>query len=192
MRLSLHSRARLSGFTLLELIIAISIIAILSGVVMMRSRGVVDSSRVSKVLQNIETLRMACAQFNSDTSQTATEYQGYSAAYRQLSGTQTMTNWKGPYLDSPFVAGQSNPWGTTAHLYNTVTANSWITGFDVDGDGTNEVTGTANMLYLDNVPPESAKSLNDSIDGSLAGVWSDSGKVRYIAASRIVLVLVYF
>ncbi|MEW6073316.1 MAG: prepilin-type N-terminal cleavage/methylation domain-containing protein [Planctomycetota bacterium] len=190
--MKLIPRAARRGFSLLEIVIAVCVMAILAGVLVIRSGGILSSSKVSKTASLVNTLQTACTAFHADTGTMAYEYSGSTAPNRQLSGTQSMAGWKGPYLPEPLRTSGTNPFGGVAHLYNVVTANGWITGFDTDGDGTEDVTGKGNMLYLSGMEAGDAKSLNDVFDAGLPGAWEATGKVRYVAASKIVLVLVYF
>ena len=184
-------RAPQAGFSLLEVIIAVSVLAILAGVISLRSGAVLNSARATKVVQIASNLKTACASHQADTGTLPREYAGYGASNRQLSGQQTTTGWNGPYIESPLGSTGTNPYGGTIHLYNYVTANGWITGFDTDGDGTVDVTGTANMLMVDSVEEDEAKRINDLLDAGLPGTWTDSGRVRYISGSKRILILVY-
>ena len=139
-----HSR---SGFSLIELVVTMTILSVLVGIVSFRSGSVVERSKATKIVGMIDTLRTACALYHVDTGDYPYEYTNYGAVHRKLSGTQTAAGWNGPYIDTPLTVNNSNPYGSL-HLYNRVTANSWITGFDVDGDGTEEITSDGCMLYL--------------------------------------------
>jgi prepilin-type N-terminal cleavage/methylation domain-containing protein len=187
----LPHKSRASGFTLLEIIVAVSILVVLAGVIAYRSGGLVETSKSAKAVQLVGALKNACAAYQADIGSLPYEYAGYSAAYRQLSATQTMAGWKGPYIESPFTTTGTNPWGGTAHLYNTVTANSWITGFDTDGDGTNDVTAQGNMLYLYGLNSAQAQTLDAALDRGVPGTWTDTGKVRFVSNS-FVLILIHW
>jgi prepilin-type N-terminal cleavage/methylation domain-containing protein len=183
-------RSRSAGFSLLEIIVAIAILATLVGVVAMNAGGAVERGKTAKVLQLAETLRTACASYHIDTSSYAYEYSGYAAPYRQLSGTQTTAGWRGPYIEAPLTANQ-NPFGGTVHLYNTVTANGWLTGFDCDGDGTEEVTGSGNLLWLSGISNASAQAIDNALDAGISGTWTNTGRVRYTSSNSQLYVLVY-
>ncbi len=180
-----------SGFSLIELVITMTILSILVGVVSFRSGAVVEKSKISKISSLVDTLKTSCALYHSDVGSYAREYTNYAASNRQLSGTQTTAGWAGPYLETPLAHNNHNPYGQL-HVYNSVTANGWIPGFDLDGDGTADVTGAGNMLYLASLPAEAAKILNDTFDSGVAGNWQDTGRVRYQSGSRRAQVLVYY
>ena len=185
-----HSSHR-SGFSLLEIVIAISVLAIIAGVMTLRSGSVIEKGRVANALETIDTLKKACVMHHVDTGVFPREYGGFSIQNRMLSGTQPQTGWSGPYIDGQLPVN-ANPWAGTTRVYNTVTANGWVPGFDVDGDGTNDVTGAGNMVYMTRVTDSAAQSVNDSIDKTTPGAWADSGRVRYLPASQTLLVLVHY
>ncbi len=182
---------RKSGFTLLEIIIAVSVIVILAGVLVVRSGGMLGKARTAETLSLINALKVACTSHHADTGNLAYEYGGYAASSRKLSGTQTDPGWNGPYIESDIPQG-SSPFGGTVHLYKTVTANSWITGFDIDGDGTADVEGDGNMIYFSGVGEDEAEAIDGVLDTGMSGAWEDVGSVRYISSSKILLVLVYY
>ncbi len=175
----------------MEIIVAVSILSILAATLAMRAGGMLDKGKVTKVVNLTDSLKTAAAAYHMDVGSLAWEYSGHGANNRMLSGTQTSTGWNGPYIESPLTYKQ-NPFNGGMHLYNVVTANSWITGFDVDGDETEEVTGAANMLWLSNVPEESAKAIDDAIDRGIPGTWTETGRVRYSAGDKHVYILVYY
>lgn len=181
-----HPRA---GFSLLEIVIAISLIALLVGVVGFRGGAVVQKGQVSSVVQLVKSLREACTMHHTDTGRFAREYTGYAANNRQLTGEQSYNGWDGPYLERPLAHNASNPWGSL-HLYGTATPGG-IAGFDTDGDGTEDVTGEANTLMLTGINQEVAEALDDAFDRGMAGDWQDSGRVRWTTGNSRVYILVY-
>ncbi|MBI5361969.1 MAG: prepilin-type N-terminal cleavage/methylation domain-containing protein [Planctomycetes bacterium] len=187
---SLTRRARSAGFSLLEIVIAVAVIAMIAGVVVMRSRSVLDKGRSTKVIELVNTLKKACITYHSDTGQLPWEYSGYDAANRKLSGTQTVAGWQGPYLESPLASTQ-NPYGGSLHMYATPAVNG-NTGFDTDGDGTNDVTASACTLWMSGITQANAQALDAAIDGSLAGTWSSAGKVKWDSTNSYLFILLYW
>ena len=178
------------GFTLLEIIVAMVVIALLVGVVALRSAKVVDRGKVTKVVDSVNTLKQACAMHHFDTSTFAYEYSGYPASSQRLSQRQTYSGWKGPYIEKQLTVAD-NPFGGTVHLYSIATPNG-NPGFDKDGDGTLDVTAAANVLWMSGVPSEQAKDVNDAFDSGIPGTWSDSGVVRYSSATSQLFILVHY
>lgn len=171
----------------------VAVLAVLVGVVSFRG-GAGEKSEVAKVLALIERLQAACALHHAHTGTYAREYTNYAAPHRQLSAKQATPGWCGPYLDAPLAHGSSNPFGNL-HLYDNPRANSWVPGFDVDGDGAVDVDTRANMLWLSGVDEETARVLDRALDGTpdgdAGGEWSESGRLRYDAGARYAFVLIH-
>ena len=180
-----------AGFSLLEIVIAISVLAIIAGVVGLRSGSVIEKSKATNALQMIDTLKSASIMYHTDTGQFAREYAGYGASARNLTATQSVAGWAGPYIENQLPVN-ANPWGGTTHLYNTVTAGNWIPGFDFDGDGTLDVTGAGNMVYMQRADEAAAQAVDAAIDKSTPGNWNETGRVRYVSSGQRLLVLVHW
>ena len=181
-----------AGFSLLEIIIAVSVLAILAGVISMRSGVVLDNAKATKVTEIVESLKTACAAYHADTGDFPREVSQGSSTARDLTSEQSSAGWNGPYLESPLGRSGTNPYGGRIDLYNSVTTGSWVTGFDTDGDGTEDVTGSACMLRLDSVLPDEAERVDQILDSGVPGTWEDSGRVRYVSGSSRLLILTYF
>jgi prepilin-type N-terminal cleavage/methylation domain-containing protein len=179
-----------TGFSLIELVVTMTLLAILIGVVSLRSGGVAEESRVAKIVSLIDTLKGACAMYHADTGQLAHEYTNYAESHRDLSAQQAADEWGGPYLDGPLSNYQSNPFGGL-HVYDNPKVNGWIPGFDVDGDGAVDVATAANMLWLDNIEEEYAARIDGAFDGSVAGEWSETGMVRWSPSDKHCYVLLH-
>ncbi|MFT7679017.1 MAG: prepilin-type N-terminal cleavage/methylation domain-containing protein [Planctomycetota bacterium] len=183
---------RKSGFSLIELVITMTILSILVGVVSFRSGAVVERGKATKISSLVDTLKTACTLHHADTGTFATEEGALgSASDHKLTATQTSAGWSGPYLETPLVADNHNPFGSLK-VYSTVTGDSYNTGFDLDGDGTNDQAGAGNMLKLDSVPIKVAQMLDDTFDRGVAGDWEATGRVQYNASATRVMVLLYY
>ena len=184
------NRAR-AGFSLIELVITMTIMAILVGVVSMRSGTVTDKARASKIMAVTETFRTACEMYYSDTAASPYEYSGYQgASNHRLSMDPGVSGWQGPYINSPITRSQ-NPVGSTVHLYNRLVSGYTNTnGIDVDGDGTADYAADApgNILVFWGIPEGLAEMVDQSFDRDLPGDWKDAGDVEW-ASNRLTVVV---
>ncbi len=185
-----HSKAVRGGFSLLEIVIALAVIAMIVGVVAVRSGGVINKGKTTRVTMLVDTLKKASAQYHADTNQMPWEHSGGTAANRKLSGTQAIVGWQGPYIEAPLSTGM-HPSGGTIHMYNSAVVNG-NDGFDLDGDGTNEVTTNACTLYLTGITQADAQALDTAFDKGVPGTWSDTGRVRWNSTNSNLFILVYF
>jgi prepilin-type N-terminal cleavage/methylation domain-containing protein len=184
-------RSSRAGFSLLEIIIAMSIIAILVGVVGFRSSGAIQRAQASSLVQLVKALEKANAAHYADTGLYPNEYEvTYATTYRQLSGTQTYNGWQGPYIERPLANNDTNPFGVVRQ-YNTLQANSWVAGFDTDGDGTDDVVGAGCLLYLTGLPEEVVSSIDSAIDGGIPGDWKATGRVVWQQSSNRTLIYIF-
>jgi len=190
MRLRPHITSARAGFSLMEIIVAVSILSILAATLAMRAGGMIDKGKTAKVIELTSTFKTVCATYHADVGSLPHEYSGYQANHRHLSGTQSANGWDGPYLEAPLTHAQ-NPFNGQMHLYDRATVHG-LSGFDVDGDGTDDVTGDANVLYLSNVPADAAQTIDTRIDQGIPGTWSSSGRVRYNTGNSRLHILVYY
>jgi len=175
---------------LLELVITLALIAILVGVVSFRSSSVLEKGRVSAIVQLAKNLQTACVTFNSDTGLYAEELPGYAATRKDLSADQTtVAGWAGPYIDKPLANPGSNPYGN-CYLYRQATSGN-NAGYDLDADGTPEITGNACSLRLDSITQEVAQRIDEALDKGFTGTWTGTGNVNYDAARQRVHILVF-
>jgi len=179
------------GFSLLEIIIAISIIAILIGVVGYRSGSAIERGQASRLIQLVKALEKGGATHYVDTGRYPREYEvTQAAANRQLSSPQTYVGWQGPYLERPLASNETNPFGVV-RMYNNLQQGSWIPGFDSDGDGSADLTGAGCLLYMTGLPQDVAEAVDRAFDGGIPGNWFDSGRVVWQQAANRTLIYVF-
>ncbi|HPF13616.1 MAG TPA: prepilin-type N-terminal cleavage/methylation domain-containing protein [Planctomycetota bacterium] len=180
---------RKSGFSLIELVIAMAILAILVGVVSMRSGNLLDRSKVTKITQAIDSIKTAAVLFHTDTGRYAYHTTGNA---RQLV-VPTYTGWDGPYIDDPDL-GRNNPFGVM-YLDNNHDGFGRVTGWDLDGDGTEELTGNCNVVLLTGIDADMAAKLDAHYDNNMAGkggaTWNKVGRFQYVSGNQSGIIFLY-
>lgn len=126
---------RVSGFTLLELLVVIVIIGLLAGLVAPRYFEQVSKSNTKIAKAQIDSLEKALDQYRLDVGiYPSTEY-GLAALNTRPQGVE---KWAGPYLKKTLPA---DPWGG-AYLYKFPGEHGdydlWSLGFDKQLGGTGE------------------------------------------------------
>ncbi len=172
-----NSKAQ-QGFTLIEIVIAIAILALLATTVAPMVMKHMEDAKVAKMIQAVDAIEAACLQHHIDTNAYAHEYTGYTEAqHHGLAMDSGVDGWDGPYLDKVLSASQ-NPWGSTIHMYaslNSHTAN----GYDLYGTGSVTHSGNGNSLIVWGVSEENAEKVDEKLDGDLPGDWMTTGRVEY-------------
>jgi len=174
------------GFTLIEVIVAISILVILAGIAIPVVSKQIDKAKVSKILSLVETLRTACDTYHADTGLWSTEYSGAAYAssnFHTLSMEQASTGWDGPYIDHPLGTGD-NPFGGNCYLYPNLTGGGIRpNGFDLLGTGTESHTGNGNFIGFGGISQDVAEGVDAAMDSGVAGSWASTGRVEYAGTS---------
>jgi general secretion pathway protein G len=99
--------SRTSGFTLIELVVVMTIIAILAGAVTLQIVNRTKIAKRTRALQDIKTLETAISLYEADNGFPPTTEQGL-AALRTKPGTAPVPrNWNGPYVEKTPI----DPWG---------------------------------------------------------------------------------
>ncbi|MEJ8851646.1 type II secretion system major pseudopilin GspG [Variovorax rhizosphaerae] len=90
------NRLRKSGFTLLELLVVLLIIALLAGYVGPRLFGEVDKAKIKAAASQMKTLSDAMDHYRLDVGQYPSTEQGTKALVAKPDGAGN--KWQGPYL----------------------------------------------------------------------------------------------
>lgn len=110
-RTALRRRARRAGgFTLMELLLVMVIIATLAALVLPNLAGRSEESRVTAAKAQIELFRTALSHYEVDGGTFPSTDQGLAALLTEPQGEPTPRAWKGPYLEK--VEVPLDPWGS--------------------------------------------------------------------------------
>lgn len=96
------------GFTLIEVIVTIAIIATLASVVAPVVFGHVSDARISAAKSQVESLSLALESYNLDNATYPVTEQGLDALREPPPTGQPPRNWRGPYLQKIVPI---DPWG---------------------------------------------------------------------------------
>ncbi|MFL5542615.1 MAG: type II secretion system major pseudopilin GspG [Longimicrobiaceae bacterium] len=101
------ARRRMGGFTLIEMLVVVAIIAVLAAVVAPEIFRNVGDANVNAARSQIEMLSLALDQYRLDNHAYPATDAGL-AALRTASAAGGAPNWRGPYLRRPVP---NDPWG---------------------------------------------------------------------------------
>ena len=110
MLLSLASQRRSRGFTLIEIMVVITILGILAALIVPRVVGRTDDARIAAAKQDIASIMQALKLYRLDNSRYPTTEQGLQALIAKPTTEPVPNNWKaGGYLERSSVP--KDPWG---------------------------------------------------------------------------------
>jgi general secretion pathway protein G len=115
-----------SGFTLIEMIVVIMVIAILAGLVGPMVFGNVADAKVQGARAQIEMFGLALDAYRLDNDAYPTSEQGLTALRLMPSGNPQPRRWRGPYLRKEVPL---DPWGRPYVFRSPGKANT--TGYDL-------------------------------------------------------------
>jgi len=169
MKLTTASKLRRQGFTLIEMIGVLAVIAILAAVLIPKVFEAINNARVSNAAMTCQTAKTACAdhyaKFGSLTSSnnTSTLTLPY-ADFDKVLLAET-------FLDKPFAVkiGDGLDANNNVSLTAATGAGLSATGpdYDLDGDGTIDTAATTTVVeaVISAAALEDARSLDRLIDG---------------------------
>lgn len=141
---------RLSGFTLLEMLVVLVIIGLLGGLVGPRLFSKVDAAKIQTAASQIKLLRGAVETMRLDINVYPTEEMGLRLLVTPPADSGLATRWKGPYLDGALPL---DPWGNAYGYKPEATATSAFTIYSFGADG--KLGGTGNDADIGVEPTES-------------------------------------
>ena len=186
----------MSGFTLIEMIGVLAVIAILAALLIPKVFNAIADAKINNAVVSAETVKTALA-----------DHYGKYGKFDTLSGTVALTAPTFNYdtnllmeglLDKPFQTKLGTSWSiimaTCDSKIETPTAPAAPLGagaadcaYSLDGNGTNEVTGQYVMeAVIQGVAEADAQAISQRIDGpamsTALGTDDLSGRVKYKAA----------
>lgn len=117
------------GFTLLELLVVLMIIALLAGFVGPKIFSNVDSAKEKTALRQMRSFADAMAQYRLDVGHYPSESEGLKALTAKPSSAQ---NWNGPYLSKEVPL---DPWGNAYQWHNPTRDKKSINEVDITSTG---------------------------------------------------------
>ena len=96
---------RLNAFTLVELLLVLTILAILAGIVLPRMTGSTERARVTAAQTQISTLGTALGAYEVDNGSYPRGREGLQALMQK---SRDAGNWHGPYMEKDIPL---DPWG---------------------------------------------------------------------------------
>jgi general secretion pathway protein G len=114
---ALTRRTRVRGFTLIEIMVVITILGILAALIVPKVVGRTDDARITAAKQDIGAIMQALKLFRLDNGRYPTTEQGLRALIERPSTDPQPTNWKqGGYLERSSIP--KDPWGKEYQYLN--------------------------------------------------------------------------
>ena len=173
-------KQRQSGFTLMEMIGVVAVIAILASMATPLIFDAIRNARVTAFVEDVNVLRTAVARYYEDTGNfpvhVPTSTNANQHALLSTNPSNPVGGWAGPYIEKEI----ENPFNEGGYRGVLTTANANYQ-FDLDGDGTVDTSGVS-VLRLDGVSDTEAQRISDILDGDGDVT---SGPQRWQAAGRV-------
>ncbi len=109
------NNSKLSGFTLLEMLVVLVIIGLLAGLVGPRLFSKVDASKVKTASTQIKMIKGSLETLRLDIGRFPKNEEGLAMLFTKPIDKQVQSLWTGPYLDE---AVPNDPWGAP-YQYST-------------------------------------------------------------------------
>jgi general secretion pathway protein G len=117
-------RRGVTGFSLIELLVVLTIMAILAAVVAPRLFGQVDKSKVSAAKAQVRTLKTTLDALRLDIGRYPTADEGLQILIQPPSTPTAGGTWLGPYIDTL----PTDPWGNAYAYVPPAASDTGVTG----------------------------------------------------------------
>lgn len=134
-----HKTHRAQGFTLVEMVLVLGIIALLVGAGIVSLIGVLDTGKSGRVKGDLNTLTAALRAYETENMFLPTTEQGIMALVERPTSRPAPTNWH-PFLKKLIL----DPWGNPYHYRRPGQKDKG--GFDVFSAGPDGQAGTADDI----------------------------------------------
>ncbi|MCP5145784.1 MAG: prepilin-type N-terminal cleavage/methylation domain-containing protein [Gammaproteobacteria bacterium] len=172
------------GFTLIEMIGVMAVIAILGSVAAPKIFDAIEDAKVSAFIQQVNALSQAVAKFQTDTGRwprhnpTQAQDRYHQLIINSLDNTNPIPGWQGPYIEKELTNYLNRAGNQDVFLANNNDPN-WAC--DMDGNGTPD--GQFIIYRVDGVSDALAEKVSNIFDGdggvvTGTGAWKKAGKVR--------------
>jgi general secretion pathway protein G len=127
------------GFTLLEVIIMVGILALLAGLLITKTEGIFGNSQraVARIFVR-DSLKTSLERYRMDMGGYPTSAEGLTVLI--TAPANAADRWRGPYIEAPDGKLPLDPWGETYQYRFPGTKNK--TGYDLFSKGPDKSEGT--------------------------------------------------
>ena len=136
-----NQSSRRGGFTLVEVMAVLLILAITMGLGVVAIQGRVAKARKSAAFTYVKTLETAVKGYETDMGRAPTTEQGLAALITVPADVPNPGSWGGPYIES--TATSKDPWGME---YQYVSPGRDGRPFDIWSYGPDMIDGTADDI----------------------------------------------
>ncbi len=167
---------KIKGFTLIELIVVIAIIAVLTAIIAPNAFRAIEKANCARAIAEFKALKTATLSFYSDTGTWPITSRGWVTIQNSglMNNTNNWTGWDGPYLEKNI---SKHPWG----------GQYWLEIFNL-GKGAladivvefNDICAAGSARAACGLPLTSAQKIDTMVDDGNVGTgafirWSSYG-----------------